>query len=195
MRFAFASLALVAGCATSPPRLPPRRVTFASPPAEPVRPPPDLAQAAEPPLIRERYMAWMLAADAVGLVPLTYWIVKPGQPYYALPSLLLPPLVHAAHGESSKAVASFAMRAAMVGVVYLAGRAAETECRGSSSLVCVPLGSLVLAQTAIVTAVVIDAVLLAQRTRQDERWLRLPVQPAVGVAADGRPWLSLRGAF
>lgn len=185
--------ALTTACATSPRPLPPRRVMFAQPPAAPLLRPRDLPTPTEPPIIHERYAGWIFAADALSIVPLTLWMGRPDDVYLALPGLLLPPIIHAAHGETQTAILSLFMRAAMVGGVYLAGRSIADQC--AEDVFCYPSGAILLAELAIIPVVTIDAVFLARRTVRDESWHGLPMQPSVGVTADGRKWLSLSGRF
>jgi hypothetical protein len=181
---------LVAACATPPQPLPPRRQAFA-PQAAPVPRPPDLATPTEPPVRHERYLGLTLLADLVAIVPLVRWMGRPEDVYLAAPSLVLSPLIHAAHGETEKSMLSLAMRGAMVGLVYLAGRSARDECDDSNELVCVPAGSILLANLAIVPVVLIDSIFLARRVTTVEGWRRLPVIPAVSATADGRRMLTL----
>lgn len=63
---------------------------------------------------------------------------------------------------------------------------------GSASLaaadrdfICLPLGPLVLAETAIVVAMTVDAFVLARRARPDRAWSRLPVLPMTTGTAHG----------
>ena len=202
MQFGFVRLCQLAvagtvasACATSPPPMPPRRIAFTQPAAVPTQRPPDLVRPAEPPIVHERYAGWTLAADAVSLIPLTYWMGRPEDVYFALPSLLLPPIIHLAHGESERAAISLVLRSAMLGGVYLAGRSAQTECDNSSEFVCIPFRSLFLAELAIVPVLAIDALFLARKVRRKESWKRLPLQPSIAATADGRRWLSLSGRF
>jgi hypothetical protein len=187
-------LAVLAGCpATSPPPLPPRRVAFAQPPAQRSPRPPDIARAAEPPVVDERYTGWILLADFVSIVPLVRWMGRPEDVYLAAPSLILPPVIHVLHGQPQNAGLSFILRLAMVGGVYLAGRSAESECNDSDSYICVPVGSFFIADAAIVLGVTIDSIFLARRRRAVDGWDRLQVLPT--VTPDGRPALSLGGRF
>jgi hypothetical protein len=199
VRSASASLVLCAvasGCVTPPPPLPPRRIQFTDPPQQaPLQRAPDVPLPAEPPIIHERYMHWTLLADAAAIVPLTHWMGRPSDVHLALPSLLLPPLIHLAHGESDNAAISFVLRGLMIGGVYLAARNAETECDNSDSFICVPIGSILLAGLAITTVVTVDSIFLAKATRRDQRWYNLPVQPSVGVTPNGGGYLSLSGQF
>jgi len=195
-----AACAVASACgATSPPPLPPRRVAFAAQdpahPAPPAPRPPDIARAAEPPIVHERYFGWILAADLVSLAPLVRWMGRPEDIYLAAPSLLLPPVIHTLYGEPGNAALSLTLRAAMVGAVYLAGRSAEEECEDSESYICIPVGSFLLADAAIVLVVVTDAVFLARTTRELDAWHRLPVVPSVSLTPDGRPALTLGGHF
>jgi len=192
VRSVFASVAIVVAATacsvTNPKPLPPHRRP--PPEARSDHPrPPDLPIPAEPPMVDERYLGWTLLADAAGLVPLVQWMVRPEQTYLALPSLVLPPLVHVAHGQNGKAVASLAMRGAMLAVVYAAGRSLEDGCEGE--LVCVPLGPLMLANAAITLTIVTDAIFFARRQRPDGTWRRLQILPTVtpqgaGVGIGGR---------
>jgi hypothetical protein len=183
VRFVFASALALAGCtATDPPAFAPRSP---APAAEAPPRPPDLAAPAAPPTVDDRYFLSMFATDLVALVPVTYWMSHPDASWAALPSLVLPPLVHVAHGEPRTAGISFAMRAAMVGVVYIAGQDAKSECASSDQLFCVPLGPLLIANTAIVLTVVTDAILLARTSRPDSRWHDLRVLPTVGPGGVG----------
>jgi hypothetical protein len=180
---------------TNPRPLPPHRPTVGGPAASSDYPrPADTRVPAEAPLVDERYMGWMLGADALGLVPLVNFMVKPERPYYALPSLLLPPLVHVAHGEVGKAAGSLAMRGAMLAVVYAAGRNAENECDGQQ-FICYPFGSFMIANLAIVTVVVIDSTLLARRRRPDSTWSRMRMLPTVSSNANGDAVLGVAGRF
>jgi hypothetical protein len=203
VRSASASALLIAcvvvatACATSPRRLPPRRTAFAqgAPPATTIVRPPDLVQPTEPPIRHERYLGWTLLVDAVSIVPLVQWMGRPDDVYLAAPALLAAPLVHLAHGQSEKAAISLLMRGAMIGGVYLAGREARTECSHSDAFLCVPIGSVLLADLAIVPVVVIDSLLLARRTVPEEGWHRLPIMPTAGVTRDGGRVFSLVGQF
>jgi len=150
---------------------------------------------AEAPLVNDRYTAWMIGADLVSIFPLTEWVIDPDKFYFAAPSLLLGPMIHAAHGELPKAAGSLAMRGAMLGVMYLARESADAECAGSESWICVPIGSILLMTVAYVSVTTIDAAFLAKRARRADGWDRLPVKPSFGMSADGRTWLSLGGSF
>lgn len=185
---------MLAGCATSPPRMPPRRTVFntISPPAAR---PPDTTLPTDAPLVNDRYTAWVLGSELVSIFPLTEWMTDPDKFYFAMPSLLLSPMIHAAHGEIPKAAGSLAMRGAMLGGMYLARESAEAECEGSEDWICVPVGSILLVMLAYVTVTTVDAAFLAKRTRRAEGWDRLPVKPSIGMAPDGRTWLSLGGSF
>ena len=191
--FLAAVLAVAGACspATAPRPLPPRRADFSPPRAPRLQAPPDLARPAEPPVRHQRYFGWILAADLVAIVPLAYWIFRPEDVYLAMPSLILPPAIHVAYGQPRTAAISFLMRAAMLGGVYLAGRSAEAECDDSSSFVCVPIGSLILADVAVTSVVIVDAMVLARRTRDDEGWHRLPVVPSVSATPQGGVMLNL----
>jgi len=197
------AIAATACTATSPPPLPPRRVDFRAPAAASSQPgtaetvvtwPADLPAAAEAPSRDERYYGWTLTADALSLVPLVVWTQHPKDFYLAAPALLLVPAIHLAHGEQRNAGISLAMRTAMVGLVYLAGRLAERECRSSSDFVCLPIGSLVLLDVSVVQPIVIDSIWLARRRRPAPEWDRLPLVGAV-VDADGRRLLTLSARF
>lgn len=137
----------------------------------------------------------MLGAELVSIYPLTEWMIDPDKFYFAMPSLLLSPIIHAAHGELPKAAGSLAMRGAMLGAMYLARESAEAECDSSDQWLCVPFGSILLIMAAYVSVTTIDSVFLAKRTRRAEGWDRLPVKPSFGMAADGRKWLSFGGSF
>jgi hypothetical protein len=192
------AIAAAACTATSPPPLPPRRVAFpepAPPSSQPARGetvvtwPADLPDAAQPPSRDERYFGWTLAADAVSLVPLIAWAGHHEKVYYAAPALLLSPIIHSLHGEYRSAAISFAMRTAMLGLVYLAGLTADRECqssRGSEDFICIPFGTLVLLDLAIVTPVVIDSAWLARTARPASEWYRLPLPGATAGANGGR---------
>jgi hypothetical protein len=157
--------------------------------------PPDMALPTVPPLVHDRYTAWVIGADVVSIFPLTEWMISPDKFYFAMPSLLLAPMIHAAHGEIPTAAGSLAMRGAMLGAVYLARESAEAECEGSDEIICVPFGSILLIVLAYVSVTTVDAVLLAKRTRRADGWDQLPVKPSMGMSADGRKWLSLGGSF
>jgi hypothetical protein len=187
---------LASACASSPPPLPPRRVAFAPQPLPPPAPAaPDVDRPAEPPIIHERYAHWTLLADFAAVVPLTYWMFRPDDAYLAVPALLLTPAIHTLHGESGNALISLVLRGAMIGGVYLAGRSAEAECDRDADLVCLPFGSIMIGALAMTLPITIDAVFLARATRRAEGWQGLPVQPTIGVSADGRTWLSVGGRF
>jgi hypothetical protein len=199
----FAAMATAACTATSPPPLPPRRVDFPpqaeAPPPDGAAPvlarPIDLPDPAEPPERDERYMGWTLTADLVSEVLLVGWMGHPTRVYAAAPALLLVPEIHAAHGEFRSAGISLAMRAAMIGLVYLAGRTADRECSGGSSeSICIPIGSFLLAETAIVVPMVIDSVFLARRRRPAPEWYRFPTLGAA-LDGDGRRLLTLGARF
>jgi hypothetical protein len=200
-----ATVAAAACTATSPPPLPPRRVEFPPsvdarlpPPPEGVAPvsglPPDLPVAAEAPPRDERYLGWTLAADAVSQIFLVGWMGHPRNYWEAGPALLMVPTIHALHGEFRSAGISIVMRAAMIGLVYLAGQTAERECRGSGEYICIPIGSFVLAETAIIVPVVIDSVVLARRRRPAEGWEQLPLLGAT-VDRGGGHLLTLSARF
>jgi hypothetical protein len=199
---ACAAIAVGACSATSPPPLPPRRVDFPErvPPSVadgadvvPIRPR-DLPHAAEAPVRDERYLGWTLLADAASLVPLAYWIGEPNKVYFAAPALLLCPAIHAAHGELRKAAISLAMRMAMLGVLHLAERAAETQCQRSSDFVCLPIGEFILAETAVVLTITVDSFILARTQRPASEWYQLPVLTAA-LGPDGRRLLTLTARF
>ncbi len=208
-RAAFAAacvaIAATACTATSPPPLPPRRVAFpeqtraSSAPARGetvVTWPADLPDAAEPPSRDERHFGWTLAADAVSVVPLLAWAGHPEKLYYAAPALLLCPAIHALHGEYRSAAISFVMRTAMLGLVYLASVTADRECHseGSGDYICIPIGTLVLLDLAIVTPMVIDSVWLARTARPASEWYRLPL-PGATVGANGGRLFTLTARF
>lgn len=202
MRSASASLALTclaaAACsATSPRPLPPRRVAFGPGPGvtPPIQPAPDLPLPTQPPQRTERYLVWTLTADALSIVPLTAWMLRPEDAYLAAPALLLAPLIHVVHGEGGKAAGSLLMRAAMLGGVYLAGRSAEHECDDAESFLCVPIGSIFLANLAIVPVMVIDSLLLARHVRDDPAWHHLPLVPGVAAGPGGQVSLTLGSQF
>jgi hypothetical protein len=155
--------------------------------------PPDIARAAEPPVVDERYFGWILVADLVSVVPLVRWMGRPEDLYLAAPAALLPPVIHGLHGEPGNAALSLTLRGAMVGAVYLAGRSAEEECADTDSYICVPMGSFLIADVAIVSVMVIDSIFLARTRRELDGWHRLQLLPS--VSADGRPSLSLGGRF
>lgn len=184
--------------ATSPPPLPPRRVVFAQePPGLQQRAPrpPDIARPAEPPVVHERYLGWILLADLASLVPLVHWMGRPEDVYLAAPALVLPPVIHVLHGEGEKAGLSLTLRGAMLGAVYLAGRSAEEECDDPDTYICVPIGSFMLANVAIVSVLLIDSFFLARTTRELDGWRRLPVLPSVSATPDGGGVMSLGGRF
>ncbi len=202
MRSASVSLALAciaaAGCsATSPRPLPPRRVAFGPGPGvtPPIQPAPDLPLPTQPPQRTERYLVWTLTADALSIAPLTTWMFRPEDAYLAAPALLLAPLVHVAHGEGGRAVGSLLMRGAMLGGVYLAGRTAEHECDDSESLICVPIGSIFLANLAIIPVILVDSLLLARHVEDDPAWRRLPLIPGVAAGPGGQVSLTLGNEF
>lgn len=147
------------------------------------------------PLVTDHYGWWIIGADLVSLYPLTQWMVDADKFYFAMPTLFLGPIVHAAHGEIPTAAGSLLMRGAALGVTYLAFESAKSECANTDEFVCVPVGSIMLATLAYVSATAIDATFLAKRTRRAEGWDRLPVQPSFGMAADGRKWLTFGGTF
>jgi len=194
VRSGFASLAVLAACATSPPPLPPHRPTAQLAPSPPSERPPDLAVRTEPPVRHVRYAWATLAADLVSIYPLLQFMVKPDQPYLAVPALVLAPAIHVGYGESDKAAVSLILRGAMIGGVYLAGRAIERECR-NDEFICIPLGPILLANLAITTVVTVDAVFLARTTRAEHGWGRLPVLPTVSAGAEGTRVLGVSGAF
>jgi hypothetical protein len=142
----------------------------------------------------ERYLVFTLTADMLSVIPLSLWMARPEDLYLPLPSLLLPPLIHAAHGQGKKAAGSLFMRIAMVGGVYLAGRSAEAEC-AEAELVCLPFGSIMLANLAIVPVVVLDSLLLAQRSVEVPGWSRLPITPSISTGPNGRVSLALGTQF
>lgn len=202
VRSASASL-LVAVCitasactATSPRPLPPRRVFDQTPGATMAgRPqtPPDLRQPTQVPTVHERYVHWMLLVDLPSVYPLTYWAFYPERVYYAAPSLLLPPLIHALHGEGEKALISVGLRSLMLGGVYLAGQAARSECE--DEFLCFPLGSITLMNLAILPVILVDGLFLARRERPVDGWHRLPVVPSVSSSPYGGKSLVLSGQF
>jgi hypothetical protein len=145
--------------------------------------------------VRHVRYAWAtLAADVVSIYPLLQYMVKPEQPYLALPALVLAPAIHVGYGESDKAILSLVLRGAMIGGVYAAGRGIDSECR-DSGFVCIPLGPILLANLAITTVVTVDAVFLARTTRAEHGWGRLPVLPTVSAGAEGTRVLGVSGAF
>src|SRR5262245_18700267 len=199
------AIAAAACTATSPPPLPPRRVAFpaqapaSSPPAAGetvVTWPRDLPAAAEAPSRDERYFGWTLAADLVSIVPLIAWAQDPEKVYYAAPSLLLVPAIHALHGEYNSTAISLGMRTAMLGLVYLTTFTADRECqsRRSGDYVCIPFGTLILLDLAIVTPVVLDSTWLARRARPAPEWYRLPL-PGATVGANGGRFFTLTARF
>ena len=184
---ALIALALASGCitVTSPRPLPPPRPVAPQPGAPPVQRPADLPIPTTAPLVDERYLQWTLPVDLLAVIPLTYFMMQPDRYYLAAPSLLLPPLIHVAHGNSDSATISLLMRVAMVGGVYLAGRSAETECNNSDSFVCLPMGSILLGETVMIVPIMLDSFLLAKRTRADDNWSRLPLVPAITPTPGG----------
>jgi len=201
VRCASVSLAAVVAlgaCATNPPRLPPHRPVAAqvepAPPSTTVARAPDLAMPTAPPIRHVRYAWATLLADAASIVPLVYWMVEPDKVYYPIPALVLTPLIHTAYGQPDKAVTSLVLRGAMVAVVYAVGRRLEDGCGDSDGFVCVPTGSLLLANVAITSVVVIDAAFLARATRVEGGWHRLPVVSLTG-GAGGQHGLALTGRF
>jgi hypothetical protein len=160
----------------------------------PVQRPPDIAQPTTAPVHDERYLQWTLPVDLLAMIPLTYWMVRPRDVYLAMPSLVLPPLIHVAHDNARSAAISFVMRAAMVGAVYYAGRSAEREC-ANDEFICVPLGQIMLGELAIMTPIMIDSFLLAKRTRADDGWSRLPLIPSVGPTPGGGVSLTLSTSY
>lgn len=191
---------MVSACApaTSPPPLPPRRVAVAPGPAhvqQRAPRPPDIARATEPPVVHERYLGWILVADLASLVPLVRWMGRPEDVYLAAPAAVLSPVIHVLHGEGAKAALSLTLRGAMLGAVYLAGRSAEEECDDPDTYICVPIGSFMLANVAIVSVMLIDSLFLARRAREVDGWRRLPVLPSVSATPDGGGVMSLGGRF
>ncbi|HEX5058244.1 MAG TPA: hypothetical protein VFV99_02735 [Kofleriaceae bacterium] len=184
---AFVALALASGCVTvtSPRPLPPPRPVAPQPGAPPVQRAADLPIPTTAPLVDERYVQWTLPVDLLAVIPLTYFMVQPDRYYLAAPSLLLPPLIHVAYGNSESATISVLMRVAMVGGVYLAGRSAEDECNNSESFVCLPMRSILLGETAMILPIMIDSFYLAKRTRGDDNWNRLPIVPSVAPMPGG----------
>jgi hypothetical protein len=193
VRCASASLVAIAlaGCVSPPPPLPPRRTMFTQP-APPMARPADL-QTPTTALRHERYMVWTLLADFATLVPLVSWMGRPDDVYLAAPSLAVVPLIHVLHGEHESAGISLVMRGAMVGLVYLAGRNAREECE--DELICVPIGSVLISQAAIIPTILIDSLFLARREREVPGWRRMPIVPSVGVTRDGGGVLTLGGEF
>jgi hypothetical protein len=195
---AAAALVAIAACtATSPPPLPPRRLDFsapAQPPGALVSRPLDLPAAAQAPARDESYVGWTLTADVASLFPLAGWLGRPKDVYLAAPALLLVPVIHAAHGEVRSAGISLAMRAAMLGVVYLMARSAEDECASSSSYVCVPIGQFLVGYLAVTTTMTLDSAFLARTQRPASDWDRLPVVSA-SAGPDGRRLLTLSARF
>jgi hypothetical protein len=161
----------------------------------PIQPAPDLPMPTQAPQHSERYLVWTLTADALSIAPLTMWMFRPEDAYLAAPALLLAPLVHIAHGEGGHAVGSLAMRGAMLGVVYLAGRSAERECDDSESWLCLPIGSIALANLAIIPVILVDSLLLARRVQDDPSWRRLPLVPGVAAGPGGQVSLTLGSQF
>jgi hypothetical protein len=160
----------------------------------PPQPPPDLPLPTEAPVRSERYMHWTLLADLAATVPLVLWIVEPEDLYLPVPALTLVPLIHAAHGQTENAGISLLMRTAMVGGVYLASQSAQRECPDDGDL-CVPIGSIMLGNAAIVTVVVLDSLLLAKRDVADSDWKRLPLVPGVATGPGGRVTFSIGSQF
>ena len=182
MRFVFVSAIALAACtATDPPAFAPHAPTATEVPARP----PDLAAPTEPPVVDDRYFLSVFGVDLLAVGPLTYWEYHRDQLWLPLPALLAAPLVHLAHGEPRKSGISFAMRAAMVGAVYLAGEEAKSECN-SQGYICLPLKSLLISELAVVTVVVTDSILIARTSRPDSRWRVLPTITPSGVGVVGR---------
>ena len=154
--------------------------------------PPDLPAAAEAPIRQERYLGWTLTADIASLF---YWFAGPYDIYHAAPMLLLTPLIHTAHGEFRSAAISLAMRLAMYGTLYYAGRLADRECEAQSrGYFCFPLATFMLVDAVISSVIVVDSVILARRDVPAQEWYRLPLLGAV-ADADGRRMLTLTGRF
>lgn len=196
MRSGFASLAIAAtliGCLPELHPLPPRRTQFSQPEARAAPPTPDLAVPTEAPVVHERYAGIVLASDLISLIPLTYWMFNQRDSYLALPALVLAPAIHVAYGSNDSAAISILMRAAMVSAVYFAGRSAREEC--DDELICLPFGSILLAELAVVPVVVLDSLLLAKRSKPKDGWSRLPVQPSIMTGPEGQRGLSLMGRF
>lgn len=196
MRSGFASLlvaaALLGGCVSDLKPLPPRRVAFTPAPPQ-IAPPPDVARPAEAPIVHERYGGWILLADLLSIVPLTYWMVRPKDAYLAAPALLLAPAIHVTKGEPDRAATSLILRSLMVGGVYLAGKAARKECE--NDIFCYPLGTVMLAELAIIPVMVVDAIFLARTTRPERSWHRLPAMRPALVPAPGGASLGVLGRF
>lgn len=196
----FVVMAAAACTATSPPQLPPRRVDFPPPAAasEVALRPTELAIAAEAPTRHETYWLWSLAANTVAVVPLFYWLERPEDIKLTAPALLLPPAVHAVHGEGRTAAVSLAMHAAMIGAVYLVGRGAENDdgCGSTRIASCLPWKWLFLTELAVIPVVVVDTVFMAQRARPASEWNRLPLLGAtVSAGGGGGGMLTMSGRF
>jgi hypothetical protein len=117
---------------------------------------------------------------------------RPADLYLMAPWFLLTPTIHVAHGELRSAAISVAMRVAMVGAFYLAGRVGEAEC-GSGDF-CIPLGAFLIAEVGLVAPITIDAVLLARTRQPAPEWDRLPLLSAA-FDASGRRLLTLTARF
>ena len=195
--FVVVVVAAAACTATSPPPLPPRRVDFPPPAAAEAPRPTELASAAEAPTRNETYWLWSLAANAVSVVPLVYWLERPEDIKLTAPALLLPPAVHAVHGEGRTAAVSLAMHAAMIGAVYLVGRgAANDDCESTGIASCLPWKWLFLTELAVIPVIVVDTVFMAQRARPASEWNRLPLLGAtVSAGGGGGGMLTMSGRF
>jgi hypothetical protein len=182
---------VLVGCVGDLRPMPPRRTQFTQT-TPPVQPSPDLAKPAEAPIVHERYGHWVLLADLIAIVPLTYWMARPKDAYLAAPALVLAPAIHIAYGEPDKAAISAALRGLMVAGVYYAGKNLRTECEGE--LFCYPFGTLLLAELAIIPAVVIDSIFLARSAKPEKNWHRLPMRPTAYPTPGGAA-LGLLGRF
>jgi hypothetical protein len=189
------AVALAACSATSPRPLPPHHhiVDTTAPPPPPR--PADLPIPAAPPFVHERYAGSMLLADAVSIVPLVTWMTDPDRLYLAAPALVLPPLVHALHGETDKAIGSLLMRAALLAIVYGAGESGRDSCAEPNALLCVPIAQIMIASAATSAVIITDACLLGRRRRPDPGWGYLRVLPTAGPTPSGGGMFGLAGRF
>ena len=131
-------------------------------------------------MIDERYFGTMFVVDVASVLPLTYWTLHTNLWYLPLPALVLPPLVHLAHGQTQSAAISLAMNGAMIGLVSAAYKSGVNECDSSPSSLCIPLASITIATLATTMAVLVDSLVLARESHPVDGWRQLRVLPSAG---------------
>jgi hypothetical protein len=151
----------------------------------------ELPKAVEPPTRTERYFIWTATVDAIS-IPFLIPSILPSRPlYFAAPYLLATPLIHLAHGEPVKAVASVGMRLACTAGAL--GLARWYYNKPSNEIVSNGIGTaMVIGASAglmLGVPILIDSFLAVHETPIDG-WEKLPVVPNVSMSqgAAGRTW-------